>query len=251
MARVVMVHGAFNELWGPNELKARWLPALRDGLWHHGATVADDDVAVCFYGDLFRLDPETLDEAEWNRTRAGMADMLSNLGGAASLDTLSQAANDAAWDRTVDMVAILATDPTVRERGLQRFLDVVGDDTRVVIAHSLGTVVSYQVLAAHPEIELDLFVTVGSPLGTKMVEDILSPPLVDGKGAWPGSVKRWLNVASVGDRATGTGRLADRFGERVQDRRIDNGHRAHDPEPYLNSAVTGEAVAQALAQALA
>ena len=36
MARIVIVHGAFNELWGPNELKARWLPAVRDGLWHHG-----------------------------------------------------------------------------------------------------------------------------------------------------------------------------------------------------------------------
>ena len=32
MARVLMVHGAFNEFWGPHELKARWLPALRDGL---------------------------------------------------------------------------------------------------------------------------------------------------------------------------------------------------------------------------
>ena len=57
MARIVIVHGAFNELWGPNELKARWLPAVRDGLWHHGVEVEADDVAVCFYGDLFRHHP--------------------------------------------------------------------------------------------------------------------------------------------------------------------------------------------------
>ena len=44
MARIVLVHGAFNELWGPNELKARWLPAVRDGLWHHGVEL--DDVVV-------------------------------------------------------------------------------------------------------------------------------------------------------------------------------------------------------------
>ena len=31
MARIVIVHGAFNELWGPNELKARWLPACGTG----------------------------------------------------------------------------------------------------------------------------------------------------------------------------------------------------------------------------
>jgi hypothetical protein len=27
---------------------------------------------------------------------------------------------------------------------------------------------------------------------------------------------------------------------------VDNGHRAHDPEPYLNSSATGAAVADAL-----
>ena len=41
-------------------------------------------------------------------------------------------------------------------------------------------------------------------------------------------------------------RLADKFGPRVEDHLIDNGHRAHDPEPYLNSAVTGAAIARAL-----
>jgi hypothetical protein len=40
MPRIVLVHGAFHELWGPNEIMARWLPALRDGLWHNGAAIA-------------------------------------------------------------------------------------------------------------------------------------------------------------------------------------------------------------------
>ena len=62
MAPIVLIHGAFNELWGPNEIKSRWLPAVRDGLWHHGVSVADDDVTVCFYGDLFRRRPGAPDE---------------------------------------------------------------------------------------------------------------------------------------------------------------------------------------------
>jgi hypothetical protein len=41
MARVLLVHGAFNEFWGPYELKARWLPALRDGQWHHDMETAE------------------------------------------------------------------------------------------------------------------------------------------------------------------------------------------------------------------
>jgi hypothetical protein len=31
MARILLVHGAFNEFWGPHELKARWLPPVTPG----------------------------------------------------------------------------------------------------------------------------------------------------------------------------------------------------------------------------
>ncbi len=41
MAKVLLVHGAFNEFWGSYELKARWLLALRDGLWHHDMEIAE------------------------------------------------------------------------------------------------------------------------------------------------------------------------------------------------------------------
>ena len=111
MARIVIVHGAFNELWGPNELKARWLPAVRDGLWHHGAEVEADDVAVCFYGDLFRHHPGSAEDRKLEQSRAGVADMLSELGGD-DVAKLSQVAGEATFDRTLD----LATAMLCRER---------------------------------------------------------------------------------------------------------------------------------------
>ena len=40
--------------------------------------------------------------------------------------------------------------------------------------------------------------------------------------------------------------MAERFGDRVEEVLVDNGHRAHAPEPYLNSAPTGAAIAEAL-----
>ena len=49
-----MVHGAGNSLWGPASIRARWYPALSDGLAWHGVGVAESDVTVAFYGDLFR-----------------------------------------------------------------------------------------------------------------------------------------------------------------------------------------------------
>ena len=92
MARIVLVRGAFNELWGPNELKARWLPALRDGLWHHDVALADDDVDVCFYGDLFRRAPGTETERRLEQSRAGIAESMSELAGGDAVAVLGQAA---------------------------------------------------------------------------------------------------------------------------------------------------------------
>ena len=246
MARIVMVHGAFNELWGPHELKARWLPALRDGLWHEQVEIADDDVEVCFYGDLFRRMPGTEEEARLEQSRAGIADSLRNLAGGDTIAVLGQAASDAAFDRTVDMVAVMATTPDLRDRMRARAEALVGPETRVLVAHSLGTVLSYQALCNHPNWPVHTFVTLGSPLASPMVGGILDPAPVDGVGVWPGQVQRWVNVRAVGDKAAAVP-VAEVFGPKVEDVMVDNGHRAHDPEPYLNAAVTGAAVAAGLA----
>lgn len=245
MSKVVLVHGAFNELWGPNELKARWLPALRDGLWHHGTAVDDDDVAVCFYGDLFRRDPDAPDAAAFAQTRAGVAEMLQKLGDGAGLDALSQAASEAAFDRTVDMVTTMTTVPDLWDQIWARVASVVSDETEVIVGHSLGSVVSYNALRRNPQWNVHTLVTLGSPLAQQTIIDQLDPPLTD-QDRWPGSVQRWVNVAAVGDHAAAIHCLAEVFDPRIEDVRVDNGHRAHDPEPYLNASVTGAAVAAAL-----
>ncbi len=244
MARIVLVHGAFNEFWGPNELKARWLPALQDGLWHHGVRVSEGDVGVCFYGDLFRRAPGTEAEARLEASRAGIAELLTDLAGDA-ISALGQAASDAAFDRTVDMVAVMATEPDLRARMRARIEPLVDGDTRVIVAHSLGTVLSYMALANHPQWTVHTLVTLGSPLASPMIFDQLDPPPVAGRGVWPGAIERWVNVRAVGDKAAAVA-LSERFGERVEDVLIDNGHRAHAPEPYLNASATGAAVAAAL-----
>ena len=245
MPKIVLVHGAFNELWGPHELKARWLPALRDGLWHHGVEVADDDIAVCFYGDLFRRRPGTAAEERLEQSRAGIADALEGVFGADALEALQQAAGQAVFDRTVDMVAVMATDPDLRGELRARIEAVVDDTTRVLAAHSFGTVLSYMALCNHPQWGIDTFVTMGSPLAHPMIFGNLEPAPVDGRAHWPGSVRRWVNVRAVGDKAAEIP-LDTRFGPNVEDVVIDNGHRAHAPEPYLNAAETGAAIAGAL-----
>ena len=244
MARIIMVHGAFNELWGPNELKSRWMPALRDGLWHHGVEIDDADAEVCFYGDLFRRAPGTAEDRRIEESRAGFADALANLSEDTMLESLTRLAGDAAFDRTVDMVTIMATEPDLQARMRARMESLVDEGTRVIVAHSLGSVLSYIALSNHPDWNVDTYVTLGSPLAAPALEG-LAKTFVEDFGAWPGSVKRWVNVRALDDKAC-TVSLAERFGANVEEVVVDNGHRAHAPEPYLNSAVTGEVIAAAL-----
>jgi hypothetical protein len=68
----------------------------------------------------------------------------------------------------------------------------------VLVAHSLGSVVTYETLWAHPGPDVDLLVTLGSPLA---MPGVVLPRLIpDAKtGGRPPRVRRWLNIADVGD----------------------------------------------------
>lgn len=70
---------------------------------------------------------------------------------------------------------------------------------RVLLAHSLGSVVAYEALMAEPDLGVELFVTLGSPLAMKsVVFDRLSPAPAD-RGAKPQGVATWVNIADRGD----------------------------------------------------
>jgi hypothetical protein len=69
-----------------------------------------------------------------------------------------------------------------------------------VISHSLGSVVTYEALWRHPELRVDLLVTLGSPLGMPhVVFNRLQPAPANGRGARPPNVARWVNLADAGD----------------------------------------------------
>jgi len=250
MAKIVMVDGALNEFSGPYEMQARWLPALRDGLWHHNVEIADADVGVCFYGDLFRQEPGWETERRLKPSWVNVAESITNLAGSDMIAALGKALSDAAYERVAGMVTIIAATPELRARIQKRIRTrietLVGDDTRVIIAHSLGSLFTYSVLCNHPYWRVRMFVTLGSPLASPLMSQSIEPSPVDGKGQWPGVIERWVNVRAVGDKATLIG-LREKFGDRVEEVFIDNGHCGHDPAAYLNSPATGAAIADALA----
>ncbi|MFD6329461.1 serine peptidase [Streptomyces niveus] len=116
---------------------------------------------------------------------------------------------------------------------------------KVVVAHSLGSVVTYEALHAHPGLGVEVLVTVGSPLGVPgAVFDMLDPaPDTSGNGTRPPGIRHWANIAEAGDLVALPRRLGDRFP-------VDSHHEAHMStvdfhtlDTYLASGLTASALA--------
>ncbi|MFF4589382.1 hypothetical protein [Streptomyces sp. NPDC001388] len=279
MARVVCVHGIGQQHTGERELHRSWHPALADGLIRAGAaaTLGADDVRCVFYGDLFRPPGRTLalgdppleasDVAEGLETEL----LLQWWAEAARTDTtvlppdartlartpqaVQRALNALSRSRFFAGVALRSMvldlkqvrgylcDPALRDAVQQRVADAVTERTRVVVGHSLGSVVAYEALCAHPGWPVRSLLTVGSPLGIRnLVFDRLRAGAAGSPGDWPGAVEHWTNLADEGDVVALVKDLRPLFGERVVCQVVHNGARAHDATRYLNTAEAGRAV---------
>ena len=104
---------------------------------------------------------------------------------------------------------------------LAKVHEEVDHSTRVVIGHSLGSVVAYEYLCGYRPSSVELLVTLGSPLGIpNLVFDRLTPAPADGLGAWPGGVASWVNVADRDDIVALRKQLAGLFGPRQESLRF-------------------------------
>lgn len=290
MARVVAVHGIGKQLLGEETLRAQWLPALNDGLEHaeSKACLAEADVAVAFYGNLFRPEGEWLAAGDPPYTAADVDEgfeqelLLAWWKAAAEsdpavvppgADTLASTPRSAqaalralSGSRFFAGLALRAmvfdlkqvhrylTDAELRARALSRVAERIGEDTRVVVAHSLGSVVAYEALCARPGHQVRALVTIGSPLGIEnlILHRLQPPPLTLGgrpRGVWPGGEKQltWTNLADAGDVVALVKDLRPVFGERVRCAIVDNGAHAHEATAYLTDTLCGRAIADGLA----
>jgi len=136
-------------------------------------------------------------------------------------------------------------DPEMKHSIQERVVQKVTEETRIIIGHSLGSIVAYECLCAHPEWNVHTLITLGSPLGVSpLVFDCLNPQPQAGKGVYP-NVKQWINVADQGDIVALEKKLAPLFGA-VDDRLVHNGWESHSAKRYLNAQETGQAIASGL-----
>ncbi|MFI6878092.1 hypothetical protein ACIBL6_32085 [Streptomyces sp. NPDC050400] len=279
MARVVCIHGIGQQHRGERQLCAAWHPALADGLTRASAPpLPADDMTCVFYGDLFRPAGRTLgaqdppldasDVAEgletelllawWEEAARTDPSVLppdartlarTPITAQRALNALSRSrffAGLALRSLVLDLKQVRAylTDPVVHAEVQRRVAASLTDDTRVVVAHSLGSVVAYEALCAHPEWPVRSLVTLGSPLGVRnLVFERLRAGVGGKPGDWPGGIGQWTNIADVGDVVALVKDLRPLFGERVRGLIVHNGAKAHDVSRYLSTRETGQAVA--------
>jgi len=115
--------------------------------------------------------------------------------------------------------------------------------SRILVGHSLGSVVAWEFVRQHPEHELDLLLTLGSPLGLRMVRSRL--PEQGREGGVPDQAGRWVNVRDPGDPVACAGGLAY-WWPGLEDLCVYNGRDdAHSACRYLSKAETGSAITDA------
>jgi pimeloyl-ACP methyl ester carboxylesterase len=283
VALVVCVHGVGQQREADTTLHEVWAPALRGGVKLAGGDLAERDVLCVLYGNLFRPegrplavgDPliraEELDEFERDLLAAWWAEAADTDPGViapgarglartprsaqAGLRALSgsrffTAVGERALLGDLRQVRDYLHVPGIRQEVMRRVAEAVTDETRVMVGHSLGSVVAYEALCAHPEWPVRMLVTLGAPLGIpNLIFDRLQPaPLSTAeagagpRGRWPGQGRVWTNIADEADVVALVKDLRPAFGPDVDQWVVNNGAHAHTVKPYLTAVETGRAI---------
>jgi hypothetical protein len=237
VAQVVCVHGVGQQREAANTLHALWAPALCGGVRLAGGRLAEAEVRCAFYGDLFRppgghlapvdrplrandLDPFERDLlAEWweeaARTDALVVapDAPTLARAPRSVQGALRALSGSRFFATLGKRALLGDlrqvrdyfeEPEVRSRAQQRVSEAVGDDTRALVGHSLGSVVAYEALCANPGWPVRMLVTLGSPFGD--AESDLRSAAADAAACGRGAAGTTRSLAGPGPRVGELGR---------------------------------------------
>jgi hypothetical protein len=151
-------------------------------------------------------------------------------------------------NRALRETSAYITRPDIRAAAQQRVLDLIHTDTRLVIAHSLGSVVAYEAL--HRADQPVALITLGSPLGLRtIIYDRLQPT----PATVPSCVTAWSDYADIDDLVAADVDLAPLFepapGSKIRpvsDTSPDNGSKPHEASHYLVKARIGSTIAAAL-----
>jgi hypothetical protein len=284
MALVVAVHGIGQQFKADTVIHSEWWPSLLGGLHPTGKSLSSsEDLSCAFYGNLFRkpgamsgggaapsgtATPRDLELLQYLWQSAANTDPNLVPSPAAFQSAATLAATPQFVQRALNALArspfcagiaqkvmlgnlrqvvLYLDDPVIRAKAVDSVRLLIKPDTRVVVGHSLGSVVAYEALCKGSE-NVVSFVTIGSPLGIPnlIFEQLRPAPSALHIGHWPGNVEHWTNIADRGDIVANPKELRPLFGDPLKDLRVNNGSDAHHGERYLTAIETATAIAQGL-----
>ncbi|MFF0304677.1 hypothetical protein ACFYTV_28705 [Streptomyces sp. NPDC004562] len=150
------------------------------------------------------------------------------------------------FNKALTQVGAYLSDSALRSRIHSRVNAVISDETEVVISHSLGSVVAYEVLRDRSA-TIPLFITLGSPLALRPVRSRLQF-----EPKYP-AVRKWINLVDPDDVVAARPNIQSFFdlnrpsGAVFESTyTVDNGASPHDARFYLGK----EPVAFSLAEVL-
>jgi len=267
---IVATHGRDRHFEIGATMGLLWEEALRQSLELIYASYAHTiPYHFAFYGNLWRRDiPEDLVA---QITQLGFAeDLLQELG----LPIPPQKEEEGGWDILADTIAVLDRHlhigPTILKRFLADLSEYFRDrnlrlktmqrlETKIrdagsevlLLAHSMGTIVSYDLLMRKPELPVYAIITFGSPLGLPSIHNNVA--LADGSTPFPAYPSHWINIYNRQDFVAAVHKLAPLFPangvSRIKDWEMIgrdptllNPLSGHDPIIYLSSSTMGVAV---------
>jgi hypothetical protein len=91
----------------------------------------------------------------------------------------------------------------------------------LLFGHSMGSVIAYDTLwqLSHQpdeEVRVELMVTTGSPLGQRLIQRRLKGYRNEGIERYPGNIRRWTNIAAIGELTAIDMNLKNDFGEMIR-----------------------------------
>ncbi|MFC4530531.1 hypothetical protein [Sphaerisporangium dianthi] len=282
MASIVGVHGigkyryfvdAGSARGAADTMRAKWNRYLHHGL-SGGAPYAGQAYVseVAYYAHLLREEKPPATKRDLRKmdpasqlVLAGWMEQMGGVGARAGetltglihrfaewlLMRLGPKAKDFAEDFCPEVAAYLAgADAAARVRSRDAVADTIRRNRpRVLIAHSLGSVVAYEAMCAYPDLSVELFVTLGSPLAMRnVVFERLQPLPAAGRGVCPPGVGRWVNIADKDDIAAIPGQLKKFFDGVSRDETVNiNWADFHTVRNYLACGAVNEHVRPFLA----
>jgi hypothetical protein len=281
MSRIICVHGIAQEYKSRETLLEEWAPALCGGVSNAGGRLDSTEIDMAFYGILFRplgagvgakgnsgtipdyapgdlADPFEIDllRSLYDGSLAKNADAETIKGGAArSVAGMLQAVAKTPFFGSVAQKVVIwqlkqvskyVSDPAIKAAARKAAISAIGEDTRILVGHSLGSVVAWETLCANPDLPIRTLITLGSPLGVPVLLPRLDPPVKEIPGAWPKGITRWINIADGRDVVALEKRLSNVFSAKVEDYLVENGATMHDISPYLTSRELGASIMTSL-----